>query len=299
MTDETILTGPLSDLQALAHALVNGARGSAGLVPLTLAAPLCRAAQGHAEMMTITGAYGHTAPDGSTPQDRIRAAGARDYAVTGENIARIDYRAPLPTAGDVHDFQAGWMGSPSHRDAILSPAYQDFGFGIAGAGDRVFAVQTFGGAGAPWWTSQSGPPPLGSDSASPAAGVAATARRILQRLNEARTVPLAADAVLDGVAASMLPPRAGLPIPHSSNLFGLLPLYEQPRWERLEVHAASCTACGAAFTEADADTFAASLLAEPMARAAILGPAEAAGQALVADGLGAKTAVIVLGRRFH
>ncbi|WP_226580596.1 CAP domain-containing protein [Acuticoccus sediminis] len=284
------LTGPLADLRAEALALVNTARDAAGLLWLVPSPALDLAAQRHAEAMLTGGNYSHTGADGSTPRDRILAAGAPPFTLTSENIARIDGCDPLPTTGQVRNLHDGWMTSPPHRDAILSPGVSLFGFGIAGAASSLFAVQTFAGPGLPRG--------LRPGLSPPALGPREAADRAIAALNAARLSPIARAPALEAVALALLPDVPGAIMRTAGDLFALLPPAERREWRRLEVHAAGETASGGALSDIDVTNLLADLLAGAGARAALLGPADAAGFALWADGLGAKGAIVVVGERF-
>ncbi len=125
-------------------ALVNAARANAGFAPLARNAALETSAQRYAERMVAEGFFGHTAPDGTTLQDRIDAVGYYDrsfsddcrcvngYAL-GENLARGQRSA--------QEVVTAWMESPSHRDAILGEDFTDMGLGLSAG----VWVQHFGG----------------------------------------------------------------------------------------------------------------------------------------------------------
>jgi uncharacterized protein YkwD len=108
--------------------LLNEQRRAHGLAPLAADPLLTRAAQAHSDDMVHRGYFEHTAPDGQTVQDRIRATGwgAGGRASTGENI-EWGLRAKATPAAVV----AKWMASPPHRADILRPAFTQIGVGIA------------------------------------------------------------------------------------------------------------------------------------------------------------------------
>lgn len=106
-------------------ALMNGARVSNSLGPLTTDTRLTNAAQGHADDMSIRGYFSHTSPEGKTVGDRIHAQGY-NYCWAGENIA-MGYATPA-------DAFAAWMASPGHKANMLSSQAQEFGLGHAPSG---------------------------------------------------------------------------------------------------------------------------------------------------------------------
>jgi uncharacterized protein YkwD len=118
-------------------ALVNVERSRAGCGPVSVNAPLRRAAQDHSDDMAARDYFSHTSPDGVTFAERIRAAGYAGGAIA-ENIA-----AGQTSAKDV---MRGWMASRGHRANILNCAYRDIGVGYATGGSYgTYWTQTFGG----------------------------------------------------------------------------------------------------------------------------------------------------------
>ncbi len=116
--------------------LVNEERSSAGLSSLQLSRKLSAAAQAHAEDMALKGFMGHTGSDGSSPADRVTAAGY-DYVYVGENVGE-GYTTP-------QTMMQGWMGSTGHKANILSKNYTQMGVGYKVAKDgTAYWAQTFG-----------------------------------------------------------------------------------------------------------------------------------------------------------
>lgn len=140
-------TDDFSELWKQALDLVNGARADAGLTDLAPSDVLDRAAQGHASDMLERGFFGHVTPEGGTPFERFLAAGGNRWAVNGENIATCKGCPAPPDTDRLRAFHEGWMQSPGHRENILFEGFDSFGFGIAGGGDEIFAVQAFSGPG--------------------------------------------------------------------------------------------------------------------------------------------------------
>jgi uncharacterized protein YkwD len=101
--------------------LINSARAEAGLPALTVNAALTAAAQGHSVDMACHGLISHTGSDGSSPHDRIAAAG---YAAS--RASEIIYGSGYPqTAFD------WWMSDQIHRDEILGLYVTELGVGYA------------------------------------------------------------------------------------------------------------------------------------------------------------------------
>lgn len=140
------LAPPLTvdDVRAEVLMLVNLARANEGLRPLARNAELERSAQAYADQMHREGFFGHTDPYGKSLKDRVDAVRyytrtfsadcqcIKGYAL-GENLARGQRSAD--------EVVRAWLESPSHREAILGPDFQDMGVGIQSG----VWVQHFGG----------------------------------------------------------------------------------------------------------------------------------------------------------
>jgi uncharacterized protein YkwD len=100
--------------------LINKERTSRGLSKLVENQELDQAAYLKAKDMINRNYFEHYAY-GLTPWDFIKISGY-DYLYAGENLA-MDFRT---SEGMVK----AWMNSPSHRDNILNPDYQDIGLGV-------------------------------------------------------------------------------------------------------------------------------------------------------------------------
>ena len=107
--------------------LINTARAQAGLSPLNVSPILATTAQGHSIDMACHGLISHTGSDGSSPHDRMVAAG---YNPTFS--AEIIYGSGYPqTAFD------WWMSDQIHRDAILNANITEMGVGYAYIADTA------------------------------------------------------------------------------------------------------------------------------------------------------------------
>jgi uncharacterized protein YkwD len=118
--------------------LTNRERAENGLSGLSLNGDLVASARAHSADMAAQDYFSHTALDGSSPGDRIAAAGY-DANSWGENIA-----AGYTTPASVVD---GWMNSPGHRANILNSNFCDIGVGYAYDGDSTYGhywTQNFG-----------------------------------------------------------------------------------------------------------------------------------------------------------
>jgi uncharacterized protein YkwD len=134
-------TAPFADLERMRQemlARVNRERTSRGLAPLRRHPYLDDAAQGHADDMFARRYYSHDSLERKTAMERVTAKGYRARYV-GENIARGQY--------SVDEVMDGWMESPTHRDHLLSPVFNDVGFGLKfgknPGGYEILWVQNF------------------------------------------------------------------------------------------------------------------------------------------------------------
>jgi uncharacterized protein YkwD len=113
----------------------NTERGARGLSPLAWHANLADTAQAWAQHLVATDTFQHQdlgAVLRSSPY-------AGNFGYLAENIYWGTYGAA--DAGSAH---AGWMNSPSHRGALLTPELQYAGIGVVCAGNKLVAVQDFG-----------------------------------------------------------------------------------------------------------------------------------------------------------
>lgn len=125
-----ILNIPLADSSVTAYesqviTLVNQARASNGLAPLTANWELSRIARYKSQDMADKGYFSHTSPTYGTPFEMIRAFGL-SYHTAGENIAR-GYSSP-------ESVMKGWMNSTGHRENILGN-YTQIGVGYVSNGN--------------------------------------------------------------------------------------------------------------------------------------------------------------------
>jgi len=117
----------------------NTMRAQYGKKELRLNAALTRAAEKKAAHMFEHDYWAHISPDGVEPWSFILGQNY-DYVYAGENLAKN-----FQTSKDV--VQA-WYDSPSHRDNLLSPNYDEIGFavanGVLNGYETTLVVQMFG-----------------------------------------------------------------------------------------------------------------------------------------------------------
>ena len=113
---------------------VNREREAHGLQPLVLDARLSNVAGSHASDMIAHDYFAHETPNGTSPFDRMRAAGC-SFEYAGENIA---------LASDERDADAALFASAPHRQNTLSASYRRVGIGVASDADgNVYFVEDF------------------------------------------------------------------------------------------------------------------------------------------------------------
>lgn len=108
---------------------------------LKLNSDLTNAAESKANDMVKLNFWSHTSPSGQTPWSYITASGY-SYQAAGENLAY--------GFSNACNVVSAWLNSPSHRANLLSPNYEDVGFGVSesnnflGQGPKVIVVAEYG-----------------------------------------------------------------------------------------------------------------------------------------------------------
>lgn len=119
--------------------LTNQERAKAGVGPLKINSLLSEAAQRKAGDMFAFDYWAHNSPSGRDPWSFFKEVGYR-YLYAGENLAR-DFSSPEAVV-------SAWMASPTHRDNILNPKYQEIGIsvvdGTLGGSQTTLVVQHLG-----------------------------------------------------------------------------------------------------------------------------------------------------------
>ena len=125
-------------------ASTNAERANLGLNPLKFNTALSQAAAAKAADMFTNDYWAHNSPQRKTPWSFIVNSGYR-YTIAGENLAKN-----FSTSGGV---VAAWMASPTHKDNIVKPEYQDIGFaivnGVLNGEETTLVVQMFGAGESP------------------------------------------------------------------------------------------------------------------------------------------------------
>jgi uncharacterized protein YkwD len=120
----TALAPLLSPYEQKLFDMINAVRVAQGLPSLASDISLVQVARRRSSDMGTKGYFSHVAPDGATFVALLDAAGIR-YSMAGETIARNNY----PAADSARVAYEGFMGSPPHRQIMLSPGYSRAGIG--------------------------------------------------------------------------------------------------------------------------------------------------------------------------
>ncbi|MFZ5366001.1 MAG: CAP domain-containing protein [Patescibacteria group bacterium] len=119
--------------------LTNQERAKVDAPALKLNSLLNEAAQRKAGDMFAFDYWAHSSPSGRDPWTFFKEVGYR-YLYAGENLAR-DFSSPEAVV-------SAWMASPTHRENILNPKYQEIGIsvvdGTLGGTETTLVVQFFG-----------------------------------------------------------------------------------------------------------------------------------------------------------
>lgn len=116
---------------------INQVRQKQGLKPLENNQRLAEVARNYSRYMASKNFFSHTGIDGSTPSQRVEAAGIL-YWVVGENLFR-GTNIPQPVQIAVK----GWLESPGHRANILRPVYTETGVGVWRVKNTYYITQLF------------------------------------------------------------------------------------------------------------------------------------------------------------
>lgn len=291
-TSAADLAAPLLSLQ-----LVNQERKSRGLAPLQHDPLLTGVARAHAEDMAARGYYSHISPEGEDAFKRFVRAGGNWWRSVNENIGYCRNCAEA-SARLVQSFHEQWMESPGHRANMLDPHSQSFGFGVALSPDGVFfAAQNFAGPGEPR------PSPSGATAqAIDPEAHQPFALSLINRLRAERGfAELEGDASLGKAARDLLSSHLGSEAEDIVDfdvqaLTMLLPGDAWERWRQLGILVAACGGCGSEPSDADIEVFVQRWVENADDSVGLIeGAFSSAGFALLADGLGRKVAMVVLG----
>ncbi len=112
---------PPSSFEEEVIRLTNQERAAHGCPPLVAEIHLMNAAEGHSNDMAVNDFFSHTGSNGSSPGDRMLAAGYPGFTHWAENIA-AGYSTPAIVMN-------AWMNSAGHRANILNCTLEEIGVG--------------------------------------------------------------------------------------------------------------------------------------------------------------------------
>lgn len=139
--------GGMTTQEAQVLALVNSARATArtcgttrypAVAALAAHSALVTAARAHSQDMATRDYFSHTGLDGTSPWQRMTAAGYA-YRSAGENIA-AGQRTPEAV-------MSAWLASPGHCANIMNASFRELGVGMAQSPDSTYGIywtQDFG-----------------------------------------------------------------------------------------------------------------------------------------------------------
>ncbi len=117
----------------------NNVRKQHGLGTLTVNDSLSKAAYYKAQSMFEEDYWAHVSPSGKEPWDFILSEGY-DYSYAGENLAK--------NFDGSNEVVVAWYNSPSHRENLLNPNYEEIGFAVVNGNldgyETTLVVQMFG-----------------------------------------------------------------------------------------------------------------------------------------------------------
>ena len=129
---ETVVTVQPEGMRNQLLTLVNQTRVENGLTALSYSDKLQSAADTRAEESATS--FQHARPDGRAAETAIPI----DYTVTGENLIRVT--TEYATAELMIET---WMGSQTHRNNLLNPAFRQFAVGIFESDNTTFVSLIF------------------------------------------------------------------------------------------------------------------------------------------------------------
>ena len=122
----------------LNRGMAAGTISGAALQPLAANAQLEVSARGHSRWMLEADTFSHTGANGSTPTQRMVAAGysfaGSGYSGGAENIAMAGTTASLDMAASIDTHHSGLFLSDGHRRNLLNGAYREIGVGQESGG---------------------------------------------------------------------------------------------------------------------------------------------------------------------
>ena len=132
-------------VEDLVFELTNQARQAKGVAPLIRDEELRQVARAFSNDMLVRRFFDHTTPDGVDFAERITDQYPHRVFLVGENIwDAYGYSAANPPRL-AQEIVADWLGSPGHRENLLSPRFTHLGVGVSARQHTIKATQEFVG----------------------------------------------------------------------------------------------------------------------------------------------------------
>ncbi len=123
------------------HERVNEVRRDRDVDPLAYNEAIATVAREHSADMAEREYFSHESPDGEGPADRLAEFFPGHCRGVGENIANVREEGDPQSLGE--RVVSLWMDSPGHRENLLRTMFDEEGFGVHVADDRVVVTQKF------------------------------------------------------------------------------------------------------------------------------------------------------------
>ena len=132
-------------MEDLVFELTNQARQAKGVAPLIRDEELRQVARAFSNDMLVRRFFDHTTPDGVDFAARITDQYPHRVFLVGENIWYASGYSPANPQRLAQEIMADWMGSPGHRENLLSPRFTHLGVGVSARQHTIKATQEFVG----------------------------------------------------------------------------------------------------------------------------------------------------------
>ncbi len=135
----------LAKVEDLVFDLTNQARQAKGVAPLIRDEELRQVARAFSNDMLVRRFFDHTTPDGVDFAERITDHYPHRVYLVGENIWDASGYSTANQQRLAQEIVADWLGSPGHRENLLSPRFTHLGVGVSARQQTIKATQEFVG----------------------------------------------------------------------------------------------------------------------------------------------------------
>jgi len=129
-----------AEMENIIFQKVNELRSSLGLHEYVRNSKLDSSAHIRSNEMLVAGLFSHTRPDSTSCFTAIEEVGY-DYQTCGENIAYCSGYSQDKIAETLFN---GWLKSPGHYAAMVSPNFKEIGISVCGDSAMAYGTQHFG-----------------------------------------------------------------------------------------------------------------------------------------------------------